>query len=191
VALSAPEDTVYLSDSGDNPGAGGTTDVPAMISALLKLNAPSALVAAIWDPESADACIAAGLGATVDLRIGGKIDVAHGRPLPVRATVERVGLDYALARIQGTDVLLSRHRMSIVDPAQLRSRSIEPTSYRIVVLKRGYLEPAFQSIAPRSILSLSPGCTNCDVRRLDYARLVRPIYPLDEDMSWEPGAHRP
>ena len=27
VALAAPESTVFLSDSGDNPGAGGTTDV--------------------------------------------------------------------------------------------------------------------------------------------------------------------
>ncbi len=186
VALNAPERTVYLSDSGDNPGAGGTTDVPAMVKALLDQGVPSALVAAVWDVESTDACIAAGLGSSVDLSIGGKIDLAHGAPLPVRATVERMGLDYAVARIGEVDVLLSRHRMSIVNPEQLRSRSIEPEHYRMVVLKRGYLEPAFQAIAQRSILSLSPGCTNCDVRRLSYERLERPIYPLDASMSWEP-----
>ena len=31
--LAARESTVFLSDSGDNPGAGGTTDVPALLAA--------------------------------------------------------------------------------------------------------------------------------------------------------------
>jgi len=35
-------------------------------------------------------------------------------------------------------------------------------------------------ISPRSILAISPGVTNCDVRQLAYRRVNRPMYPLDE-----------
>ena len=53
VAMSAPESTVFLSDSGDNPGAGGTTDVTAVLESLLRQGAGS---------QSAGAVVAVDLG---------------------------------------------------------------------------------------------------------------------------------
>jgi len=88
--------------------------------------------------------------------------------------------------VEGVDVVLSKQRISISDPEQLRILGMEPLAYKIVVLKRGYLEPLFQAIAPRSILMLSPGATNCDVTQMEFRRVSRPIYPLDPDMSWAP-----
>ena len=203
-ALAAPEPTVFLSDSGDNPGAGGTTDVPFVVERLLAKGARNAAVAAIWDAEAVEACASAGVGQTVSLAIGGKIDRRHGTPLPVSGRVRAVsdGRYYregrrrpenlvemgqmAVLSVEGADVVLSRERVSISDPEQMRILGLEPLDYRIVVLKRGYLEPLFQAIAPWSILMLSPGATNCDVRRLEFRRVQRPIYPLDPGMSWAP-----
>ncbi len=198
VAMTAPESTVFLSDSGDNPGAGGTTDVTVLLESLLRQGATNAVVAAIWDAESVAACIAAGVGREVSVRIGGKLDTRHSRPLPVTGVVRLISDgDYyrggvrepaRLARrgpvvvltVAGVDVVLSAYRLSIEEPAHLRSLGIEPLAYKIVVPKRGYLTTPLHVISPRSILAISPGVTNCDVRQLEYRRVNRPMYPLDE-----------
>jgi len=202
VALAAPEPTVFLSDSGDNPGAGGTTDVPHMVQRLLAKGARSAVIAAIWDREAYETCAQAGVGARVSMSIGGKVDTWHGRPLAVSGRVRALsGGRYceggvrlpgnllemgplAVLDLGGVEVMLSRERVSIVDPEQLRVAGIEPLAYKIVVVKRGYLEPLFQAIAQRAILALSPGATNCDVTKLEYRRVRRPMHPLDPDAVW-------
>jgi microcystin degradation protein MlrC len=202
VALSASEPTVFLSDSGDNPGAGGTTDVPGLLQALLERGATGVLFASIWDREAVDACAAAGVGQKVSLSIGGKLDTQHGRPLPVRCIVRALhdGTPYrgglrlpvgrmrggplAVLNVNGIDVILSSTRLSFVDPRQLRALGLEPLAYRIVVLKRGYLTAPMEAISPRSILALTPGATNCRVEQMVFRRVRRPIYPLDRGMAW-------
>jgi microcystin degradation protein MlrC len=198
VAMAAPESTVFLSDSGDNPGAGGTTDVTVVLESLLRQGATNTVVAAIWDAESVAACIAAGVGREVSLSVGGKLDVRHGEPLPVTGIVRLISDgDYyrggvreperlvhrgpvVVLTVAGVDVVLSANRLSIEEPAHLRSLGIEPLAYKIVVPKRGYLTTPLHVISPRSILAISPGVTNCDVRQLEYRRVNRPMYPLDE-----------
>ncbi len=204
VALAAPEPTVFLSDSGDNPGAGGTTDVVFMIERLLAKKVENAAVVAIWDAESLEACVQAGVGAKVTLPIGGKMDTEHGWPVRVGGTVRvlssgtwhREGVRQpenreemgrlAVLSADGVEILLSEERVSIHDPEQMRAVGMEPLAYKIVVIKRGYLEPLFQAIAPRAILALSPGATNCDVTQMSFERVQRPVYPLDPDMDWMP-----
>jgi microcystin degradation protein MlrC len=190
-ALAAPEATVYLSDSGDNPTAGGTTDIPLVVERLLAKRVPDAVVAAICDPAAVDSCIAAGLGQPVMLSIGGKMDKRHGHPLEVTGEVRLLCDDdrgpTAVLRVDGVDVVLSSERVAVTEPELLRRWGIEPLGRRMVVLKIGYLFAPFQDIAPRSILMLSPGCTNCDLTQLQYDRIRRPVYPLDPDTSWEPS----
>ncbi len=204
VAMAAPEPTVFLSDSGDNPGAGGTTDVPVVLEQLLSHGATNVVVASIWDPEAVRACVTAGVGRQVNISIGGKFDTQHGQPLAVTGTVRALSDgDYywggireperlvkrgtiAVLTIEGVDVILSSQRLSFVEPAQFRSLGIEPLAYKIVVPKRGYLTAPLRAISPRSILALSPGVTNCDVTQLNYQRVNRPMYPLDLDATWSP-----
>jgi microcystin degradation protein MlrC len=204
-AMAATESTVFLSDSGDNPGAGGTTDVPLVLEKLIAKGAESVVVAGIWDAEAVQSCAGAGVGSEITLSIGGKLDTRHGTPLRVSGHVRMLtdghmykgGLrrqpmrartgPVAVLNIERVDVILSTTRLSFVDPAQLRNLGLEPLDYRIVVLKRGYLTAPFQAISERSVLAFSPGATNCDVTQMDFRRVKRPMYPLDPDASWRPG----
>jgi microcystin degradation protein MlrC len=88
--------------------------------------------------------------------------------------------------VAGIDVVLTAERASFHEPAQLRALGIEPLAYDIVVLKRGYLTAPFEAISPRSILAFTPGATNCVLSELEFVRVNRPIYPLDEDATWVP-----
>jgi microcystin degradation protein MlrC len=203
-ALAAPESTVFLSDSGDNPGAGGSTDVPVLLEALLARGATSVVYAGMWDKGAVETCLAAGVGREITLEIGGKLDVQHGRPLRVTGVVRslfdgvwvRGGLRQPMGRtlpgpivvlnVAGIDVVLTSTRHSFEDPVQLRVLGLEPLDYRIVVLKRGYLTTEFAQIAPRSILAFTPGCTNCRVGEMAFRRVNRPMYPLDMAATWSP-----
>jgi microcystin degradation protein MlrC len=204
-ALVAPESTVFLSDSGDNATGGSSADITVTLERLIAHQVPDAVIAAIWDAEAVDACLAAGVGGEVTLTLGGKVDRQYGPSLNATGTVRTLsdGRYYrggvhmpenlvergpiAVWRVGGIDVVLSRERISIVEPAELGSLGIEPLAYRIVVLKAGYLDAALEAISSRSILMLSPGPTNCDVTQLSYPRVRRPIYPLDPDTEWAPG----
>ena len=204
VAKAALEPTVFLSDSGDNPGAGGTTDVTAVLESLLRQGAENVVVASIWDAEAVRQCLAAGVGSTVNLSLGGKLDTRHGKPLPISGRVRMIsdGGYYAggvrtperfidrgvtvLLTVDGVDVVVTERRHSYVEPAQFHSLGVDPLRYKIVAVKRGYLTAPLAAICPRSILAISPGVTNCDVTQLDYRRIQRPMYPLDPEATWSP-----
>ncbi|HEY9076575.1 MAG TPA: M81 family metallopeptidase [Anaerolineaceae bacterium] len=204
-ALSASQSPVFLSDSGDNPGAGGTTDVPLLLGKLIERGAKSVVFAGIWDAEAVQACLEAGAGSEICLTVGGKLDKRHGKPLQVKGSVRILtdGIAYrggerlpptrqrlgpvAVLNISGIDLILTSTRVSFEDPEQLRSLGLEPLEYQIVVLKRGYLTTPFQVISPRSILAFTPGATNCLIPRMEFTRLKRPAYPLDPNMEWMAG----
>ena len=90
LALAAEERTVFIADSGDNPTAGTPGDVTHFLSRLLAKGAPDAVLAGIPDVAAARACFERGVGATVTLSLGGKLDSEHGGPLDVTGVVEHL-----------------------------------------------------------------------------------------------------
>lgn len=186
-ALAAPEPTVFVSDSGDNLTAGGAGDSPLFVQLLTAAGARSAVVAGLSDPAAVEACRRAGVGATVEVAIGGKLDATNFRPLPVRGTVERLGEGFALLRVGGVEVVLTADRRAFTTFADFARVGIDPLARKVVGVKLGYLFPELKDRAPRAILALSPGFTDLRLDQLPYRRLTRPIYPLDGDFAWTPA----
>ena len=91
--LSAEESLVIISDSGDNPTGGGVGDTPSMLGTLLEAGVGGAVVQGPVDAAAVEACLAAGVGATVSLSIGGKLDHLNAEPLEVEATVYSVSAE--------------------------------------------------------------------------------------------------
>ncbi len=190
-ALAAPEASVFISDSGDNPTAGGADDVPLFLGRLLARGVTSALIAGLADAPAVDACLAAGVGAQLDLALGGKLDPRTAQPLPVRATVRHVAPSNnseVVIQVEGVTVILSHHRRPYHFVRDMQRLGVEPLDHKIVVVKIGYLEPDLKRNAPLNFLALSPGAVDQDLVRLPYKRIHRPIFPLDPDMVWEPKA---
>jgi microcystin degradation protein MlrC len=191
-ALSAPESTVFISDSGDNVTAGGAGDLPLMLDGLLRAGAPDAVVAGISDAEAVQRCAGAGIGSRISLAIGGKLDTVHAKPLPVEGTV--VHLDppeaptLAVLQVRGVRVALTADRRAFASFADFRRARIEPLQHKVVVVKLGYLFPELRDNAPRAIMALSAGFTTLRLETLPFQRVQRPIFPLDRGMEWQvPG----
>ena len=186
--------TVFVTDTGDNPTAGATGDVPYFLSRLLARQVPDAVVAGMCDAEAYQACAEAGVGATLTLSLGGKLDTAHGAPVTVTGVVEHLyrptpgqrGVAIATLRVGGVWILIPAQRRAFYTLDDFQRAGVDPLAHRLVVVKLGYLFPELRDIAPREILALSPGCSDLDLTRLPYQHVMRPIYPLDQDFDWRP-----
>jgi microcystin degradation protein MlrC len=193
-ALRAREPTTFISDSGDNPTAGAPGDSTHFLSRLLAKRVPDAVLAGIPDPEAADACFRCGVGRTVTIQLGGKMDAVHGAPVTLTGTVDHIyhppssSPDASLAtfRAYGIRVLISDRRYVYHSPDDFRKAGIDPLQHKMVVIKLGYLMAPLREIAPREILALTPGYADMDFTRLPFKFVTRPIFPLDPEIRWHP-----
>ena len=74
---------VVLMDVGDNIGGGSPGDSTVLLEAAQRLGVRRFLQT-LCDPQAVAACVAAGVGQTVELKVGAKTDDQHGRPVAVR-----------------------------------------------------------------------------------------------------------
>ncbi len=193
-ALRAPEHTVFVTDSGDNPTAGAPGDSTHFLSRLLVKKVPDAVLAGIPDPDAAQACFTQGVGRTVTIQLGGKLDSAHGKPVTLTGTVEHVyhppssSDDASLATVRANGILaiISNRRYVYRSPSDFQKAGIDPLQHKMVIVKLGYLMAPLREIAPREILALTPGYADMDFTRLPYRYVTRPIFPLDTDLRWHP-----
>ncbi|MGE0378201.1 MAG: M81 family metallopeptidase, partial [Planctomycetaceae bacterium] len=69
---------VLFADGSDNPGGGAPCDGTVALSALIDAGLAGAVVGVLYDPETAAQAQAAGVGASIRVRLGGKSDARHG-----------------------------------------------------------------------------------------------------------------
>lgn len=201
-ALEAPVQPVVISDSGDNPTAGGAGDMVYALERLLANHVPDAVFASVADGAAAAVCHAAGVGGQVELSLGGKLDPVNGKPLTVKGQVLSLQTQpwplygatkahktnrMALVQIEGVQVIVTEQRTPFHRIADFEALGIDPHQHKIVVVKIGYLEPELEKLAAKALLALTPGGVNQDIQGLPFKWIERPIFPLDVNMEWEPS----
>lgn len=206
-ALAAPEPSehshlgpIVLMDVGDNIGGGSSADSTHILKVAKKMGVQRYLQS-LYDPEAVKTCVAAGIGAEIQIDVGGKTDDMHGEPVRVIGTVvsihggqyeetrpthgggrfyddgERVRFDTA----DGMTILLTSVRSGNTAREQMYSMGIRPEDYRVVVAKGvSSPRPAYQPIAAEIILANSPGVTTADLGTFTYKRRRVPLYPFEE-----------
>ena len=207
-ALASDGRPVVINETSDNPGGGAPGDGTHLLRALLDANAAESCFGFVWDAETAAQAHAAGAGATIRVRLGGRTDTMHGAPIECDAYVKcltdgrliqqspmgrgaRVDLG-RMARLVipvkggGVDVLVSSVRSQTLDPEVFLLHGIDVTRCRIVALKSSqHFRAGFEPVAARIITADSPGLTTLDLTTFPYRRLTRPVWPLDEDAAFE------
>jgi microcystin degradation protein MlrC len=179
-AISTKVGPVFISDSGDNPTAGGAGDLPVFLARLLALEAKDVFVGGLTDAPAVQKCTQAGLGAIVSLSLGGKLDVTNSAPFNVEAEVIHLAPGFATVQIDGVTVLLVEGRRPFHTLDSFAPAGVDPLSFHIVVVKQGYLAPDLKQHASDTIMALTPGFTDLRLDHLPYRHLPRPIFPLDD-----------
>jgi microcystin degradation protein MlrC len=204
-ALDAPQRPVVIAEVSDNPGGGAPGDSTHLLRALLDANARDSAFGFIYDPETAAQAHAAGPGATIQARIGGKTDpTLLGAPVEVSAYVKSVtdgrfitqsrmgrgGLrdmgKMARLVIDNVDVIVGSESAQTIDAELFLLHGIDVTRYKLVALKsQNHFRAGFEGLTERIIRVDSPGWTTSNLHNFTYQRINRPIWPLDRDVEWE------
>ncbi|MCF2707260.1 M81 family metallopeptidase [Arcanobacterium haemolyticum] len=183
----------FISDSGDNPGAGGADDVTVALSHLLEWEPIvtgkfETVYASIYDATAAAACWDAGVGKEVEVELGGHIDTREPGPLTIRGTVEALHDDIrgghtAVLRWKSLRIIITTNRNQYCEFEQYENLGIDIREADVVVVKIGYLEPDLYDTQNDWMMALTPGGVDQDLVRLGHHHINRPMYPFDPDME--------
>lgn len=204
-ALAAEAHPVVVNETSDNPGAGTPGDGTRLLRAMLALRPEQACFGFISDPETAGQAHAAGIGAEIAIRLGGKTDDRHGEPIEARATVVALtdgkftttspmgrgtkmnAGPSARLRIEGVEVIVTSIRNQVFDEQIFALHGIDVRQMKIVALKSSqHFRAAFEPIAASIVTVDSPGLSMFDFTHFPFERVRRPIYPLDLDGEYSP-----
>ena len=195
-----PDDgLIVFADGSDNPGGGAPCDGTVALRALIDAGFEGGVVGVIADPETAAQANGAGVGQTIDVRLGAKTDDEHGTPIEGQAYVRALcdgaftyrgpmmrGIADSLGPtatlvIGGVEVVVSTHRRQLLDAELLRVAGIDPSSRRLLVVKSAvHFRADIGPLAAHIFDADTPGIHRPDFACFDYQRVRRPLYPLDD-----------
>lgn len=195
MALESTKKPFMISDMGDNPTAGGAGDVTWTLKEILarpefkSTDGPSLIYASIPGPELVKKAVAAGVGSKVDGLAGAAVDDRFAPPIRLTGTVQAIhhGDIHAetevVVKVGSVHIIVTKKRKPYHKEIDFTQLGLTPRQTSIVVVKIGYLVPELYDIRADWIMALTPGGVDQDLERLDYKRIMRPMYPLDKDMK--------
>jgi microcystin degradation protein MlrC len=199
---------VVIADHGDNCGAGGNADDLSVLDEMLRQGLSSIIAGPFWDRQAVERMIACGEGNEITLTIGGNTSVPSigqvGHSISCTGTVRKItdgrfvikgpmqtGLEVCLGRtaildIGAAQIVLSEERWEPYDPGCFTHAGLDPEGCRYILVKsRQHFRAGFEAIASHIVLAAGPGVCSSDYAQFDFKRLVKPMFPLDLDMTLE------
>jgi microcystin degradation protein MlrC len=128
------------------------------------------------------------------LSIGGTLDPLGSKPVKVKAKVVFLlpaatePLREAVVQIEGITLVLCARRRPYHDIVDFTRLGLQPSSYKIIVVKSGYLSPELAPLANPSLMALSEGAINQDILHLPKNRFRKPSYPFVDALTFQPRA---
>lgn len=165
-----------------------------MIKALLRNGAKNAAVGLIVDPIAVQVAIDAGVGAFVELELGGQSNILGDTPLSGRFEVihlsdgryrfdgpmmngMRVDVGpVACLKIDDVQIAVSSSKSQMLDRNLFRIAGIQPEEKSFVVNKSSvHFRADFSAIAEQILIAKAPGPMNADPADLPWTRLAQGI----------------
>jgi len=141
-------------------------------------------------------CQEAGEGATLALRIGGKVGEVSGAPLDLTVTVRRIasditqrfgptplGIGDAVWVSAGSiDIVLNTIRTQTFHPECMTGLGLDPSKKKIVVVKSSnHFRAGFEPIAGEILYVGAPGALQPRFEDLPLTKLEKPYWPRVAD----------
>jgi microcystin degradation protein MlrC len=193
---------VVVADQSDNPGGGAPGDATYALRWLLDHDAQDVAMAIFYDPGVVSIAKKAGIGAMINIRLGGKMGCASGTPVDIAVTVLAIMSDYQHAmpqqsgesilysagdivalRCGSVDVIVSSERCQCFGPSIFNDCGIDPTQKRLLIPKSvQHFYGPFSTIASEIIYMAGPGAVAPDPRQISYRILdTSRLYPWTDD----------
>lgn len=193
---------IILADQADNTGGGAPGDSTEILRLFVERRVRDAAVLYVVDPEAATAAHRAGVGATINVYVGGKSHPLVGPPIPLHAEVmalsdghftydgpmwagkEDFAGNSALLRQDDIYVVVITYPRQPIDLSLTRILGLDCSRLRYICVKStGHFRSGFEPIAGSIYNVDAAGLLPFDFGRLPFQRLGRKIYPMDKDAA--------
>ncbi|MDN3922133.1 M81 family metallopeptidase [Roseateles violae] len=196
-ALALGEGPVVLADIADNPGGGAAGDSTFILRRLIERGIGNLVLGALWDLGAVQICKDAGVGAELDLRVGGKCGPASGLPVDLRVLVrgvvedhsqsaldsrERLGTCVWVEAANGLHLLLSSIRTQTYGADAFTGMGIGLEDKSLIVVKSTqHFHAQFAPLARAVFYVSTPGALSLDFASIPYRRRSLDFWPRVED----------
>ena len=189
--------TVF-SDAADSTASGAPGDSNAILKGLVESGTGQRTLLSIVDAPAVARAFEAGVGSELEAALGGTLD--SGRHTPVDLSVYVAALydgDFpyedgtrgragrtAVLTAGGHSILTTERSVYVVGRSVYTAHGLDPLDFDIVVAKspNGF-RTHYEAIASRIVPVDVPGATSANLASLPYQHCVRPIFPLDGNVS--------
>lgn len=197
-ALASKSRPYFISDSGDNPTAGGSGDMTWGLTKLLarsefkEPSGPTVIYASVPGPKAAHTAVKAGVGSIVTVTAGAEVDNLHAGPITLTGRVHSIkhgdkdAVIEVVLQVGSVFAILTELRKPYHHEHDFTDLDLYPRSADIVIVKIGYLEPELYDMAKDWMLALTPGGVDQDLERLGHHRIRRPMWPFDKKFETQP-----
>ncbi|TDP73026.1 M81 family metallopeptidase [Roseateles toxinivorans] len=203
-ALQIDGGPVVLADVADNPGGGATSDSTFILRRLIERGIGNAVIGAFWDLGAIQICKDAGVGAVIDLRVGGKCGPASGAPVDLRVTVRAVVEAHSQSAVAmgvrapmgtavwvesaavpgGLHLLLASVRGQVFGTDAFTGLGLSLADKGLVVVKSSqHFHAEFAPIAKAVLYAATPGAINPDFARIPYVLRDLDYWPRVETIT--------
>jgi microcystin degradation protein MlrC len=193
---------IVFVDAADATSSGASGDSNAILRALVESGYRGRALAPVVDAPAVEQAMAAGIGGQVRTTIGGQLDRLRFTPLPVEAQVRLlsdgrfINESHGSTWDAGPTAVLEAGNLTIVAtsrPVSLYDRSLfyahgqDPKRFDAVVVKSPHCQHhMFAAWATQMLNVDAPGSTSANLPYLGHTRCRRPIFPLDEEVTFTP-----
>jgi microcystin degradation protein MlrC len=194
---------VVIHETSDNCGGGSPGDGTHLLRAMLADGlGKDACFAFLVDAETAAQAHKAGVGSSIQIKLGGKTDKLHGEPVEATAYVKalhdgRLIMQHMfrgapinlgpMARlvIDDMDVVVSSKRSQTFDREPFLAVGIDVHKYKYVALKSSnHFRAGFQHLASQIVTADTPGLTTHHVEIFPRQKTKRRLWPIDSQASY-------
>ncbi len=196
-ALSSSARPVVLPDMSDNAGGGAPADSTFVLQWLLEHGVRGAGIAFLYDPEAVRIVKAAGVGASLPLRVGGKTGPSSGQPVDLQVRVLGIRDNYihdfpqddgeallfemgdvAAVESRGIHILLASRRSQCFSYSAFRDFGLGELDFYIPK-STNHFKAGFRDIAADIIHMATPGAIVPDFARIPYRHM-----PTADKFPW-------
>lgn len=196
---------VVINEASDNPGGGCPGDGTHLLREFIERDLARSIMGPIYDPEAAEKTHKHRVGDRINITVGGKTEPINGEPLELKnvqiinlsdgnfvsaAPINKgVPMKYgksARLRHGNVEFIVVSRRFQVYDDRPFIMTGVDMSQYSIVGLKsmnhfRGYFAPRADGI----VAADTPGICPTNLKRYDYKNVIRPIFPLDENVAYD------
>jgi microcystin degradation protein MlrC len=174
-----------------------SNDTTFVLRELLRQGAKKTAFPMIYDPDSAQRCVEAGVGATVELDVGATTGWRDGGKLRVKGKVlwagkgrykgtgpMRVNQDINLGstgiiQVGGVWLQLISRQSSLIDDDPIKQFGYRPQEFKVIVSKsKTHFRAVYERIGEEIIIVDAPGQCPADLSVFQYRNVPPGVYPV-------------